>query len=209
MQIGIRRRFLTGRSTIAGFFDFLAIRGTWLSVPTYSSAGKYFVANAERASGNRLAIIPALLYFLVAYVLVTILAAAVSETYATIKHSPDPQPGQSILQAPAFVATVPYHVQIMFLVWPVFAWLYFRKRRSSNAEQERRLSLKLGAVWLVSAMLVDFVGFVLIKNQWSMTPHQLYVEYQPWISMIYLAIFVSPWIWLGFSRMLGRATIAD
>jgi hypothetical protein len=167
------------------------------------------VANAERKAGGRLAIIPALIYFLVAYVLVTILAAAVSETYAAINHSRDPRPGESILQAPAFVATVPYHVLIMLLVWPVFALLYFRKRRSSNAQQERKQTLQLGALWLVSAMLVDFVCFVLIKNRWSLTPHELYVEYQPWISLIYLSIFLSPWIRLGLSRMFGFQQMAS
>ena len=49
-------------------------------------------------------------------------------------------------------------------------------------------------------MLVDFVGFVLIKNPWTMTPHELYVIYQPWISLIYLSIFLSPWIRLWLSR---------
>ena len=161
------------------------------------------MANAKRASGSRLAFIPALIYFLVAYVLVTIFAAAVSETYATINHSPGPQPGESILQAPAFVATVPYHVLIMILVWPIAAWLYFRKRRPSDRRHERKQTLQLAILWLMSAMVVDFVGFVLIKNQWSMTPRELYVEYQPWISLIYLTIFLSPWIRLGLSRMLG------
>ena len=151
---------------------------------------------------SRLAIIPAFIYFLIAYVLVSILASAVSETYAAVNHSPDPQPGQSILQAPAFVATVPYHVLIMLLVWPLFAWLYFRKRRPSDPQQERKQTLQLGILWLLSAMLVDFVGFVLIKSPWTMTPHELYVIYQPWISLIYLSIFLSPWIrlWLSKSR---------
>ncbi|HWR15373.1 MAG TPA: hypothetical protein VN577_11115 [Terriglobales bacterium] len=166
------------------------------------------MADAKRQLGNRLAIIPALIYFLVAYVLVTIMAATVSQTYAAINHSPGPQPGESILRAPAFVATVPYHVLIMFLVWPVFAWLYFRKRRPLNAQQERKQTLQLAMLWLVSAMLVDFVGFVVIKNQWSLTPHEFYVEYQPWISLIYLAIFLSPWIRLGLSHMFGSRRLA-
>lgn len=155
------------------------------------------------SSRQSLAIVPALVYFLIAYVLVTILAAGVSETYAAVYHSPDPQPGESILQAPAFVATVPYHVLIMLLVWPVFAWLYFRKRRPSDPQQERKQTMQLAVFWLISAMLVDFVGFVLIRNQWSMTPHELYVEYQPWITLIYLSIFLSPWIRLGLSRAPG------
>ncbi len=99
---------------------------------------------AQRASRSGLAIVPALIYFLIAYVLVTVLASGLTITYATINHSPDPQPGMSILQAPAFVATVPYHVLIMLLIWPLFAWLYFRKRRPATSQEESQQTLRLG-----------------------------------------------------------------
>lgn len=160
---------------------------------------------AERASRTGLAIVPAFIYFLVAYVVVTVLAAGLTMTYGAITHSPDPQLGSGMLEAPAFVATVPYHVLIMLLIWPLFAWLYFRKRRPASSQLESKQTLLLATLWLVSAMVVDFVGFVLIKNPWSMTPRQLYVDYQPWITLIYIAIFLSPWIRLWLSR---RRTLA-
>jgi hypothetical protein len=106
-----------------------------------------------------------------------------------------------MLEAPAFVATVPYHVLITLLVWPFFAWLYSRKRRPVSSQQESRQTLLLAALWLVAAVVVDFVGFVLVKNSWSMTPRELYVDYQPWITLIYISIFLSPWIRLGLSRL--------
>jgi len=153
------------------------------------------------ADRTRLALLPAFIYFLVAYVLVSVLAASLTIAYGAINHSPDPHElGVGMLQAPAFVATVPYHVVIMLLVWPLFAWMYFRNRRPRSASEESRQTLLLAILWLISAMVVDFVGFVLIKNAWSMTPHELYVEYQPWITLIYFAIFLSPWIRLAFSR---------
>jgi hypothetical protein len=143
---------------------------------------------------------PAFAYFVIAYVLVTILAAALTIAYGTIHQLPEAAPGQSMLEAPAFVATVPYHVLIMVLVWPVFAWLYFRKRMP-GPRGEARETFALGLLWLLAAMIVDFVGFVLIDNPWSMTPHEFYVVYQPWISLIYLAIFASPWIHLTLKRL--------
>ena len=93
-------------------------------------------------SRSGLAISPALIYFLIAYVLVTVLASGLTITYATVNHSPDPQPGVGMLQAPAFVATVPYHVLIMLLIWPLFAWLYFRKRRPASSEEESQQTLR-------------------------------------------------------------------
>jgi hypothetical protein len=183
--------------------------GTRPPPSSYIPAGEDPLPTAQR-SRSGLAIIPALIYFLIAYVLVTVLAAGLTITYATVKHSPEPQPGMSILQAPAFVATVPYHVLIMLLIWPFFAWLYFRKRRPATSQEESRQTLRLAMLWLISAMVADFVGFVLFKNAWSMTPHELYVVYQPWITLIYISIFLSPWIRVWISRALSsRPTLPE
>ena len=146
----------------------------------------------------------ALIYFFVAYCVVTVLATATSVTYGIIYQTPQPEElGVSLLKAPSFVATVPYHVVIMLLVWPVFAWMYFRKRRQGNHDKEVRETLRLSFFWLAAAMIVDLVCFVLIKHPYSLTPHEFYVEYEPWISLIYISIFLSPFIRLGVSRLLA------
>ena len=147
----------------------------------------------------------ALIYFFIAYGVVTVLATATTITYGIIYHSPQPQElGVSLLKAPSFVATVPYHVLIMLLVWPVFAWVYFRKRRQENQYKEVMETLRLSFFWLAAAVIVDFVCFVLIKHPWSLTPHEFYVEYEPWISLIYISIFLSPLIRLALSRLLTK-----
>lgn len=146
----------------------------------------------------------ALILFFIAYIIVTVLAAATTETYASIYHSPEPTAGMSILQAPAFVTTVPYHVLIMLIVWPIFAWIYFKKPKQPNPSLQRTETLHLALTWLIAAIVVDFVGFVLIKNPYSLTPHEFYVIYQPWISFIYIAIFLSPFIRLWLLRLLAR-----
>jgi len=146
----------------------------------------------------------ALIYFFAAYCLVTVLATATSVTYGIIYQTPQPEElGVSLLKAPSFVATVPYHVVIMLLVWPVFAWMYFRKRQQSSHDKEVRETLRLSFFWLAAAMIVDLVCFVLIKHPYSLTPHEFYVEYEPWISLIYISIFLSPFIRLGVSRLVA------
>ncbi len=146
----------------------------------------------------------ALILFFIAYIIVTILAAATTEIYSSIYHSPPPAPGMSVLQAPAFVATVPYHVLIMLIVWPIFAAIYFRKPRQPNPSLQYEETLRLSFTWLIAAIVVDFVGFVLIKSPYSLTPHEFYVIYQPWISLIYIAIFISPFTRLWLSRLLTK-----
>ena len=148
----------------------------------------------------------ALIYFFVAYCVVTVLSTATSLTYEMIYHPPAPEElGVGLLQAPSFTATVQYHVLIMLLVWPVFAWIYFRNRPQESLREEVMETLRLSFLWLAAAMIVDFVFFVLIKHPYSLTPHEFYVEYQPWISLIYLSIFLSPLIRLGLSKLLTRS----
>jgi hypothetical protein len=147
----------------------------------------------------------ALIYFFVAYSVVTVLATATSVVYGVIYRTPEPEElGVSLLKAPSFTATVPYHVLIMLLVWPVFAWVYSRKRKQETHNKEVMETLRLSFFWLAAAMIVDFVCFVLIKHAWSLTPHEFYVEYQPWISLIYFSIFLSPLIRLGLSRLFTK-----
>jgi hypothetical protein len=146
----------------------------------------------------------ALVLFFVAYIIVTILAAATTETYGMMFKMPPPTPGQSVLQAPVFVATVPYHVLIMLIIWPIFAALYFKKPKQKNLGQQSIETWHLSFLWLALAVIVDFVGFVLIKSPYSFTPHEFYVIYQPWISLIYVAIFLGPLIRLRFSRSRNK-----
>jgi hypothetical protein len=97
----------------------------------------------------------------------------------------------------------------MLLVWPAFAWVYLRKRQPRNRDGELRETLRLSFFWLAAAMIVDFVCFVLIKHPCSLTPHGFYVEYEPWISLIYISIFLSPLICLGLLRLLSKRVDAQ
>ncbi len=110
----------------------------------------------------------ALLLFFAAYIIVSILATAISLGYGFISNPPPAAPGVSPVKAPVFLATVPYHVLIMLIVWPLFAWIYFRKARNRNSAEEKSETRNLALSWLALAMMVDYVGFVLIKHPYSL-----------------------------------------
>lgn len=141
----------------------------------------------------------ALSLFLTCYVIVTILASAISIIYAIIYKTPAPPPGITVLKSASFVATVPYHVLLMLIVWPFFAWIYFR--RSGNATTSAE-AWQISFLWLLSAIVLDFVGFVLIRHPYSLTPHEFYIDYQPWITLIYCAIFLSPWVYIKVFKVV-------
>lgn len=82
-----------------------------------------------------------------------------------------------------------HHWLLNLLVWPPFAWLYLRGFPTEEAGYE---AFRLGTFWAVTTIIVDLIGWVLIPHPWAMTLKEMYVDYQPWISLIYLIIFASP-----------------
>lgn len=142
----------------------------------------------------------AIINFVWAYIVVTILAYSLSYLVGSIFNLPSYiDLGVSLFNDPAFVATVPYHLLINLLCWTFFTHFYFRKKESDAYRLKE--SIFLGIFWLIMAMIVDLTGFVLIKSPVSLTPHQFYVEYQPWISITYLIVLVSPLVYLGLTKL--------
>jgi hypothetical protein len=130
-------------------------------------------------------------YFLVAYWIVTILGILLTIVFAKIYKPPSPEDlGVPFSQAPAYLMTLPYH-PLLNLFWLPFAWMYLR---SFSTDKRRREALNLGIFWTVICILIDLVGWILIPHPWAMTFKEFYVGYQPWISLIYLVIFLSPLI---------------
>lgn len=71
----------------------------------------------------------------------------------------------------------------------LFALRYLRR---VPKEQLREQALRLSLVWLIGSVLIDLVLFVLIPHPFGFTPAEFYIDYQPWLTLIYAAIFASP-----------------
>jgi hypothetical protein len=131
----------------------------------------------------------AIWYFILAYGVVTILGVLLTIVFAAVFDPPSPQElGVRFSQAPAYLMTLPYH-PLLNLFWLPFAWLYLRSFPSETRLAE---AFKLGTFWSVLCILIDLVGWILIPHPWAMTFREFYVDYQPWITWIYLVIFASP-----------------
>ena len=61
-------------------------------------------------------------------------------------------------------------------------------------------ALITGAIWSGICIVVDVFGWVIIKHPWSLSCKEFYIDYQPWISLIYIAIFLGPVIGFVFVR---------
>ena len=131
----------------------------------------------------------AIWYFLLAYWIVTLLGILLTITFAAIFQPLSPQElGVPPSQAPAYLMTLPYH-PLLNLVWIPFAWKYLR---GYTTDARLREAFKLGTFWVSLCILIDFIGWILIPHPWAMSFKEFYIDYQPWITWIYLVIFLSP-----------------
>jgi hypothetical protein len=90
-----------------------------------------------------------------------------------------------------YAKTVPYHPLYNIILWPIFAYIYFMQVRPVNIWGN---AFVLAVSWTLITIVFDVFGWVIIKHPWRMTFKEMYVDYQPWITLIYLSIFVSPFV---------------
>ena len=141
--------------------------------------------------------------FVLAYVVVTILAVALSLAIGAAIHAPEtaePMQNKGYLLSERFL---PF---LNLLVWTAFAAIYFRRPQSPSAS--RKEAVALGALWLALALVVDYVGFVLIKNPISLSPHDFYIGQFPWIYLIYIVVFISPLCYTALANARRKKALA-
>ena len=84
--------------------------------------------------------------------------------------------------------TKPWHPLYNIILFTLFGLLYLRKVKDLTLKK----AMLTGALWAGISILIDLVGWVLIKHPWSLTFKQFYIDYQPWITLVYLAMFIAP-----------------
>lgn len=93
--------------------------------------------------------------------------------------------------------TKPWHPLYNIIVFPLFSYIYFRTLDTITFQNVIITSI----VWGTITVLFDLLGWVIIKHPWSLSAKEFYVDYQPWISLIYVAIYVSPFMAYGFINL--------
>ena len=91
----------------------------------------------------------------------------------------------------SYAKTLPYHPLYNIILWPFFAYIYLVQVNPPNSWMA---ALILGAWRAIIAIVIDLFGWVIIKHPWRMNLKEMYLDYQPWLTLIYIAIFISPLI---------------
>ncbi len=136
------------------------------------------------------------LWYFAAYVLVTLTGVLHTVFNITVLHM------KSMMDSPGmgegYERTKPWHPLYNIIIFPPFAYLYLAGLHTVTLQT----AVWTGLLWGTVTVVIDVIGWVLIKHPWSLTFKEFYVDYQPWITLIYLTIYASPLIAFGVMKLL-------
>lgn len=127
-----------------------------------------------------------ILCYVAAYVIVTMIGMLHTIFNITVLHMKSMKDSEGMGEG--YERTKPWHALYNLAVFPVFAGIYFQGLSFVTWKTAAFTSL----IWGTATIVLDVFGWVLIKHPWSLTFRQFYIEYQPWITLIYIAIYASP-----------------
>ncbi len=137
-----------------------------------------------------------MLWYWVAYFIVTNIG--VLHTIFNIKVLKMKSIKESSGMGEGYERTKPWHPLYNIIIFPIFAYLYFNRLETVTLSNAIATSL----IWGTITVVFDLIGWVLIKHPWSLTVKEFYIDYQPWITLIYITIYASPLITYGIMNLL-------
>ena len=127
-----------------------------------------------------------MLWFWIGYIVVTLIGIGHTVFNITVRHMKSMKDGPGMGEG--YEKTKPWHPLYNIVIFSLCGWLYLRGLENSAFPD----ALMTGAIWAGICIVFDVFGWVLIRHPWSLTFQEFYVDYQPWITLIYLAIFLGP-----------------
>ena len=127
-----------------------------------------------------------MLWFWIAYFVVTDIG--VLHTIFNIKVLKMKSMKESEGMGEGYEKTKPWHPLYNIIIFPIFGYLYLKGINDVTIIY----ALITGVIWSLISIIGDLVGWVLIKHPWRLTFKEFYIDYQPWITIIYIAILIAP-----------------
>lgn len=92
-------------------------------------------------------------------------------------------------QFEAFKSTKPFHPVYNIVIFSIISvWMINNSYNGISIFE----AIGIGILWLVYCFLFDIIFWVILPHPWRLTVKELFITYQPWITLAYLAIFISP-----------------
>ena len=126
-----------------------------------------------------------MLWFWVAYFVVTVTGILHTIFNIYVLHM---KPMDKESMGEGYEKTKPWHPLYNIVFFTLFGFLYLKGLGDPTLTK----ALITGTIWVSICIVFDVFGWVIIKHPCHLTFKQFYVEYQPWITLIYVAIFLGP-----------------
>ena len=134
-----------------------------------------------------------MLWFWLGYFSVTIVGILHTVFNIYVRHmEPMSQEGMG----EGYEKTKPWHPFYNIILFSIFGYLYLNCLDAPSLHE----AIATGLLWTAICAAFDLFAWVVIRHPWSLTFRQFYVEYQPWLTLIYIAIFLGPVVGFLFCR---------
>ncbi|MCQ2583935.1 MAG: hypothetical protein MJ160_08500 [Treponema sp.] len=127
-----------------------------------------------------------MLWFWISYIIVTLIGVGHTIFNIVVLHMKSMKDGPGMGEG--YEKTKPWHPLYNIIMFTLFGYLYMHGLETIAFSE----ALITGAIWAGICIVFDVFGWVIIKHPWSLSFKEFYVDYQPWITLIYLAIFFGP-----------------
>lgn len=151
--------------------------------------------NNLREFGSKKDIGMSLLWYWLCYVVVTAIGIGHTIFNILVLHMGSMAEGPGLGEG--YEMTKPWHPLYNIILFTVFGLLYLRRVKEPTLKK----AMATGALWAGISIVIDLVGWVLVPHPWTLTFKEFYIDYQPWITLIYLAMFIAPLISYFFLRL--------
>ena len=138
-----------------------------------------------------------MLWYWVAYVIVTGIGVLHTIFSIFVLHMKSMKEGQGMGEG--YEKTKPWHPLYNIIIFPIFAYVYFNGLDVISLSNVIATSI----IWGTITVVFDLIGWVIIKHPWSLTFKEFYIDYQPWITLIYITIYASPFIAYGIMNLIA------
>lgn len=127
-----------------------------------------------------------MLWFWLSYIIVTLIGVGHTIFNIVVLHMKSMKDGPGMGEG--YERTKPWHPLYNIIMFTLFGYLYMHGLEAPALSE----ALITGGIWAGICIVFDVFGWVIIKHPWSLTFKEFYVDYQPWITLIYIAIFLGP-----------------
>jgi hypothetical protein len=144
----------------------------------------------------------AIALFVLGYIVISVLGAGLAMLLGALMGPPSIE-----THGPSYILYENALVALNLLGWIPLSLLYFKDRK--NELNLRGESLALGILWLVLAVIVDYVLFVFVQSPFYISAHDFYIGQFPWIYIIYIIALVSPLCTTESGKIFHERSVAS